>query len=317
MKKFMKQWMTLALAVMMLVTAVPMGNVEAKAKKLGKKDFEYTFEGKKHDFVTEKKQYEWSWFVFYDIPESKYCKDPGKTMKTKRNVKLGSTESKVTKQYGKATKKKVSKTERYYKKIKYDVPEIDTSNWKNYLEYTYKKGKDNYKLRFYLDKKNKVTAFVYFKNLHKIDNYPNTEGKVNLSFKAPKGKKIKTKTIGGKKVYILPKGTQLCWNKKKGVTCSLAQYNKTGKKVATGYASFYKNETYPQYSSIPNQNMEDVLKRMYRVNSKTGYTMTSKNGTLKYINPNKLGGYRYFVMTCNNYGESGKKAPYLIYFRYE
>ena len=31
MKKFMKQWMTLALAVMMLVTAVPMGNVEAKA----------------------------------------------------------------------------------------------------------------------------------------------------------------------------------------------------------------------------------------------------------------------------------------------
>lgn len=54
MKKFMKQWMTLALAVMMLVTAVPMGNVEAKAKKLGKKDFEYTFEGKKHDFVTEK-----------------------------------------------------------------------------------------------------------------------------------------------------------------------------------------------------------------------------------------------------------------------
>lgn len=43
MKKFMKQWMTLALAVMMLVTAVPMGNVEAKAKKLSKKDFEYTF----------------------------------------------------------------------------------------------------------------------------------------------------------------------------------------------------------------------------------------------------------------------------------
>lgn len=317
MKKFMKQWMTLALAVMMLVTAVPMGNVEAKAKKLGKKDFEYTFEGKKHDFVTEKKQYEWSWFVFYDIPESKYCKDPGKTMKTKRNVKLGSTESKVTKQYGKATKKKVSKTERYYKKIKYDVPEIDTSNWKNYLEYTYKKGKDNYKLRFYLDEKNKVTAFAYFKNLHKIDNYPNTEGKVNVSFKAPKGKKIKTETIGGKKVYILPKGTQLCWNKKKGVSCSLVQYNKTGKKVATGYTSFYKNETYPQYSSIPNQNMEDVLKRMYRVNSKTGYTMTSKNGTLKYINPNKLDGYRYFVMTCNNSGESGKKAPYLIYFRYE
>ena len=142
MKKFMKQWMTLALAVMMLVTAVPMGNVEAKAKKLGKKDFEYTFEGKKHDFVTEKKQYEWSWFVFYDIPESKYCKNPGKTMKTKRNVKLGSTESKVTKQYGKATKKKVSKTERYYKLIKYDHPALDTSTWKNYLEYTYKKGKD-------------------------------------------------------------------------------------------------------------------------------------------------------------------------------
>lgn len=318
MKKFMKQWMTLALAVMMLVTAVPMGNVEAKAKKLGKKDFEYTFEGKKHDFVTEKKQYEWSWFVFYDIPESKYCKDPGKTMKTKRNVKLGSTESKVTKQYGKATKKKVSKTERYYKKIKYDVPEIDTSNWKNYLEYTYKKGKDKYKLRFYLDKKNKVTAFVYFKNLHKIDNYPNTEGKVNLSFKAPKGKKIKTKTIGGKKVYILPKGTQLCWNKKKGVTYIVEQYNKTGDIIAIGgYECFVKYNNRYDDITTPYKNMEDVLKKLCRLDPKTGMGITSKNGAWIFINPNKLGGYRYFVMKCDNDGESGKKAPYLIYFRYE
>lgn len=141
MKKFMKQWMTLALAVMMLVTAVPMGNVEAKAKKLGKKDFEYTFEGKKHDFVTEKKQYEWSWFVFLNVPESKYCKDSGGTAKAKRGIKLGSTEAKVTKQYGKATKKKVSKTERLFRQIKYEFPTWDTSTWKNYLEYTYKKGR--------------------------------------------------------------------------------------------------------------------------------------------------------------------------------
>ena len=301
MKKFMKQWMTLALAVMMLVTAVPMGNVEAKAKKLGKKDFEYTFDGKKHDFVTEHKQYEWGGYVIYDVPESKYCKDPGGTAKAKRGIKVGSTEAKVTKQYGKTTKKKVSKTERCFKTIKYDLPAIDTSNWKNYLEYTYKKGKDNYKLR-----------------LHKIYNYPNTEGKLNVSFKAPKGKKIKTETIGGKKVYILPKGTQLCWNKKKGVTYIVEQYNKTGDIIAIGgYECFVKYNNRYDDITTPYKNMEDVLKKLCRLDPKTGMGITSKNGAWIFINPNKLGGYRYSVMKCDNDGESGKKAPYLIYFRYE
>ena len=125
MKKFVKQWMTLALAVMMLVTAVPMGKVEAKAKKLGKSDFEYTLDGKKQNFLTESQEYEWWWHVFYDIPGSKYCKGFGGTAKAKRGIKLGSTEAKITKQYGKTTKKKVSKTERYYKSIKYDLPAIE------------------------------------------------------------------------------------------------------------------------------------------------------------------------------------------------
>lgn len=138
MKKFMKQWMTLALAVMMLVTAVPMGNVEAKAKKLSKKDFEITRDGKKDNFLTLSKEFEASHWYFYKITDtknSKYVKEGNfKNVKTKRNVKMGSTETAVMKQYGKAKKKKVSKTEKCFKQIKYGQPAVDTSAWKNYLE---------------------------------------------------------------------------------------------------------------------------------------------------------------------------------------
>ena len=90
MKKFMKQWMTLALAVMMLVTAVPMGNVEAKAKKLSKKDFEITRDGKKYNFLTASKESEglhWYFNENTDTKNSKYFKGSFKTVKTKRNVK--------------------------------------------------------------------------------------------------------------------------------------------------------------------------------------------------------------------------------------
>lgn len=316
MKKFMKQWMTLALAVMMLVTAVPMGNVEAKAKKLSKKDFQYTVDGKKQDFLTESKEYGWWWHVFYDIPESKYCKGAVATVKTKRGIKLGSTEAKVTKQYGKTTKKKVSKTERFFKTIKYDFPTIDTSNWKNYLEYTYKKGKDNYKLRFYLDKKNKVTAFAYFKNLHKTYNYPNKEAKSGIYFKAPSGKKVTTKIIGGKKVYIIPKGTKVCQNKKKrniifdGV--GISQYSVKGKLIATS-----------DTEGIPNgEKIEEVLKWAYLWDAKKGEPVWSnpERREVKHVNPKKLGSYRYFIIACyENDGSEGavKLAPQIIYFRYE
>lgn len=319
MKKFMKQWMTLALAVMMLVTAVPMGNVEAKAKKLGKKDFEITRDGKKYNFLTASKESEglhWYFNENTDTKNSKYFKGSFKTVKTKRNVKLESTEATVMKQYGKAKKKKVSKTERYFKQIKYGQPAVDTSAWKNYLEYTYKQGKDNYKIRFYLNKKNKVTAIVYLKNLNKAYNYPNKEAKSGIYFKAPSGKKVTTKIIGGKKVYIIPKGTKVCQNKKKrniimdGVRIS--QYSVKGELIADSDSE-----------GIPNgEKIEEVLKKAYLWDAKKGEPVWSKpeRREPKRVNPKKLGSYRYFTIACYEvYGGEGavELAPQIIYLRYE
>lgn len=316
MKKFMKQWMTLALAVMMLVTAVPMGNVEAKAKKLSKKDFEITRDGKKDNFLTLSKEFEASHWYFYKITDtknSKYVKEGNfKTVKTKRNVKMGSTETAVMKQYGKAKKKKVSKTEKCFKQIKYGQPAVDTSAWKNYLEYTYKQGKDNYKIRFYLNKKNKVTAIVYIKNLNKFYNFPNKEVDAGLRFKAPSGKKITTKTIGGKKVYIIPKGTKIYYDKKyedqkKHCTFYCCQYDVYGEvKAMSG------GEENPPSSGKIEDMIEDYC--AIRDLKKGGWKMNSKN-ELQKLNINKLGKYRYFMMEF--YSWSGELAPQIIYFRYK
>lgn len=322
MKKFMKQWMTLALAVMMLVTAVPMGNVEAKAKKLSKKDFQYTVDSKKHNFLTESKKSATYYQILYTYSDTKsgkskkYCKGTVDTVKTKRNIKWGSTETAVMKQYGKAKKKKVSKTEKCFKFIKYDCYTVDTSAWKNYLEYNYKQGKDKYKLRFYLDKKNNVTAIIYIKNLNKWYNYPNKEAESGIYFKAPSGKKVTTKIIGGKKVYIIPKGTKVCQNKKKrniimdGV--GISQYSVKGELKATSDSE-----------GIPNgETIEEVLKRAYLWDAKKGEPVWSnpERREVKHVNPKKLGSYRYFTIACYEIdGSEGavKLAPQIIYFRYE
>lgn len=315
MKKFMKQWMTLALAVMMLVTAVPMGNVEAKAKKLSKKDFQYTVDGKKHNFLTEAKEYEEIDACLYEYPDTrngkskKYCKGTVNTVKTKRNIKWGSTETAVMKQYGKTKKKKVSKTERYFKYIKYAWYTIDTSAWKNYLEYNYKQGKDNYKIRFYLDKKDTVTAITYIKNLNKFYNYPNKEAESGIYFKAPSGKKVTTKIIGGKKVYIIPKGTRVCQNKKKrniiGDGVRISQYGMKGELKAAS-----------EQEGIPNgEKIEEVLKWAFLWDAKKDELVWSKR-----VNPKKLGSYRYFTIACYEIvgGEgSVELAPQIIYFRYK
>lgn len=326
MKKFMKQWMTLALAVMMLVTAVPMGNVEAKAKKLSKKDFQYTVDGKKQNFLTESKKSEVDCQTLYEYPgtrngkSKKHCKGTINTVKTKRNIKWGSTEAAVMKQYGKAKKKKVSKTERYFKYIKYDCYTIDTSAWKNYLEYNYKQGKDKYKIRFYLDKKDTVTAITYIKNLNKWYNYPNKEIKSGLSFKAPSGKKVTTKTIGGKKVYIIPKGTKIYMNQKKANVSysdfTISQYDTKGKIIAHSDLLGLGVIGGVKYGF---QSIEEHLRWVYPWDAEKDEPIRQKSGQVKSINIKKLGSYRYFVIYCFSHSVSSEEelAPQIIYFRYK
>ena len=76
----------------------------------------------------------------------------------------------------------------------------NTSGWKKYLEYSYKKNtKNERRLRFYLNKNDKVTAIVYIYKHNKFK----LSGKIvdiGFSFQAPSGKKITTKKVGGKTV---------------------------------------------------------------------------------------------------------------------
>lgn len=134
----------------------------------------------------------------------------------------------------------VGKKDIVYKYYKYDPSGhgLDISTWKKYLDYNYKKGSDQYKIRFYLNAKNKVTAIFFIKNIDTFYAYPNKEVKCGMVFKTPKGKKVSKKKINGKTVYLVPKGTKISFNSNRS-KLALKQmyldyflsYNKYGKSV--------------------------------------------------------------------------------------
>lgn len=240
----MKKWRRLFSAVFMLAmlaTLMPAENVQAAKTAPGKlsvEDFVKTYpSGEKSDFLEQSKDNE----LYYSFtPKFTDTKGENSTLKTNRNVKLGSTEAFVKKQYGNAAKVKAGKKDKFYKLVKYEYPAVDISIWKNYLEYTYKNGSDNYIIRFYLNKKNKVVAIVYTKNLDQFYEYPNKEATApKLTFQAPKGKKITTKKINGKKVYMLPRGTKIKKTGDSNYASWLGLYDENGDLMARSADGVY------------------------------------------------------------------------------
>ncbi len=321
-----KQKISMLLVLAMLVTLIPVGNVQAKSKnpaKLGAKDFVYTYGGRKEDAIKGLKSFDQgqgAYLLESKITDTKNVKSSGKSLKTNRNVKEGSTESYVIKQYGKTSKVKVKQSERFYKCIKYNAPGIDTSAWKNYLEYTYKKGSDKYRLRFYLDKKNKVTAIVYILNFTKFYNYPNKELNMGLTFQAPKGKKVTTKTINGKKTYIIPQGTKIKF--KKGAM-SKSEFSKVN----------YYISMYDVYGKVMGGYDGDNLWQdghfiqqgeSFDIGALMDGRMYTSDGTYKKINMKKPGKYLYFSLACMETKMDSKlnqivhnKAPAIYYFKFK
>lgn len=310
-----KQKISMLLVLAMLVTLIPVGNVQAKGKspaKLEEKDFVYTYDGKKANFISQSKMRETNYL--FDSKDADVKSSTNSSLKTNRKVKVGSTESYVKKQYGKTAKVKVNKKERLYKYIKYNNPTADISVWKNYLEYNYKKGSDKYKLRFYLDKKNKVTAIVYVKNLEKYYNYPNKELNPGLTFQAPK--KITTKTINGKKVYIIPRGTKISFKKgavSKSVfnrmSVSIDMYDLYGTKTAWYKEMYIPDSSGNRIKQGKNYDLYTVMDGHMRAD---GYD----------LDMGKLGSYLYFAMTFDDsrWGIGGpirSKAPSIYYFKFQ
>lgn len=318
MKNKLKRILTAVLAVMVMV--VSMGSAEVNAAtpaKLGKSDFVYSYSGKKTDFLKFSKEGEWAYYVYASLTSrGNECKGKIKDFTTKRKVKDGSSLAFVKKKYGNQKLKKIKSTTGFYKGVKYDEPQLDISSWKNYLAYSYKSGKDTYKLIFCFNKKNKVAGIIYLKNAKNLRKYPNKEINVGLRFKAPEGKKVTTKKIGGKKVYLLPKGTTVYYDKKYADEKSLCDC------FYTQYDIYGGTKALSETDGLPSGKLKDGgIKYCYLWDSKkdTPKYKDKKNYELQYINMNKLGKYRYFTLyifqVCAS--EDGKEyAPQIIYFKF-
>ena len=93
---------------------------------------------------------------------------PAKILKTYRGVVLGDTKKTVTKKYGNAKFKKVNcSTDRFYSIILirgYTSAASLIKKCSYYVDYIYKKAANEYRLRFYFDKKNTIKTIGYIKN---------------------------------------------------------------------------------------------------------------------------------------------------------
>lgn len=306
MKITLKRTLAMGLmAIMFALTFFPANVAFAAPKKMSLEDFYY--------YLPDGS--DWSFMEVED--EGPRMELLGEDCKTKRGIKVGDKASKVTSKYGKTTKKKVSNKDSFTKFMSYysEYYEKDTSKWKYYLEYTYKKGTKNSRtLRFYLNAKNKVVDVLY---IHRI-NYFKLNKKsidIDLKFVAPKGKKITTKKIGGKKVQILPNGTKIKYNNKKvpkdswgynyGLMFDIKQINNKGKEI--GKLDYPITIGFIKNNSV----FDELLER--EMNS-----VSAKDGAYKGdLDMNKLGKYKYFKMTIyDNDWEDGFDKPVTRYFKY-
>ena len=293
------------MAIMFALTIIPSKVAFAEPKKMEYEDFFY--------YLPDGS--DWSFMEVED--EGPRMQLLGEGCKTKRGIKVGDKASKVISKYGKADKKKVNNKDSFTKFMSYysDYYEKDTSKWKYFLEYTYKKGTKNSRtLRFYLNAKNKVVDVLY---IHRIKYFKlNTKSvNIDLKFEAPEGQKITTKKIGGKKVQILPEGTIMKYNDKKvakdswgynyGLMFDISQINNKGKEIG--------NLDIP--ITIGNIDNNIVFEELL---AKEMNSVSAKDGAYKGdLDMSKLGKYKYFKLTIyDNNWEDGFDKPLTKYFKY-
>lgn len=284
-----------------LFTLLSANSVLAKTKtpaKLSAKDFIYTENDKKVDFLKTSKKHDWAYQFFWWVSDPAYAADRS-VEKTSRNVEVGkSTASFIKKKYGEAKKVKVSSKDKFYKIIDNEKVTVDTSTWDSYMEYTYKKDKDSYRLRFYLDKKNKVMAFACLKNLQSMYSYPNKKCEAAVTFLASTGDQAETKAINGKNVYILPDEAKILYKEsslpeeKETVVTWVQQWGKDG--VLISEKSFIVLEP-GEYDA------KKLIEDTYGIDTE------------------KQDDYLYFTMqVCSaNEDVSSKYGPKYYYFRFE
>lgn len=303
MKKYVKSFLAGVLALAVMITAIPAQTVSAKPASMSKKDFSYTYTG------SGEKMY----FTDMDDVDGRVTILTDKNVKTNRGVKVGSKLSAVKSKYGKITSKKFDTKESFNKYIKqYDFQYgVNTSAWKKYLEYSYKKNKkDDRRLRFYFDKNDKVTAIVYIYKHSKFKLSGKTVD-IGFSFQAPNGKKITTKTVDGKKVQVLPKNTKIKYNKSKvpefGLLGNIIQVDTKGRDCASAMIPLnLNNSQYKSGTKVTNVMNSAILNKY-----------DPKTGDYKGdVNLKKLGKYNYFKFVIYDVNaKGGYDTPAIYYFR--
>lgn len=299
MNKRIKRWIAGVLTVVFMITVMPVQMIWAAPKKLSMQDFCYTY-------GTEK-----MYFTDMDEENGRISSLSEKNVKTNRGIAVGSKLSDVTRKYGKASKKKFGKKDSFDKYIKqyYFQYGISISNWKNYVEYTYKKGtKDDRRLRFYLDKNDKVVTVIY---IYKYSKYKLTKKTVDIgfSFEVPEGQQIQTKKIAGKTVSILPASTEIQFDNAKlpefGVLGQINMYDTKGR--ACGETSVPLN--FNNASCASGTKIETILENeFHKYNPKTR----------EYIKTNvkKLGKYNYLEFIIYDIDvKGGYDIPARYYFK--
>lgn len=265
MKNLKKRLISLGLAIMVACTVVPALPANAAVKKLSQADFKcqvnvekgtYNYEKgkfvstggkwKTHNYASEIGACGYAFVtpkVSTEIPNTQsYVSQTGYTsegwetnFKTSRGIKKNSTKKQVVAAYGKGTVVKIKndKFMTFYKNSNAVIYE-NVCAMKNYqyaIEYTYaKKSSEKWTIRFYFDKSDKCKAVLYSKKLSTYLKKTTAASPFKMSFAAPKGKTIATKTIAGHKVKVLPKNSSLKLSGNRNVyDVNVLYYDKQGK----------------------------------------------------------------------------------------
>ena len=164
----MKKLMLTAILVLTMVLAGAQ-SVFAAAP-LAKSDFTKSYGKNKVNFIKMSSEYDA--YYYYTVTTMGNKKEaPKKLFTTKRGITFNSSRKKIVSKYGAA---ELKKTDLANDVIFQDIrkSEGDNSSYvklfkkmKWYMEYSYRRNKTDYLLRFYLDRNKKVKVIMYVKDL--------------------------------------------------------------------------------------------------------------------------------------------------------
>ncbi|MEG1991877.1 MAG: Ig-like domain-containing protein [Acetivibrio sp.] len=139
--------------------------------------------------------------------------------------------------------------------------------------------------------------------------------KVGIQYKTPDGSKVKTETINGKKVSIIPKGTTFSLDKKTSGKFGFLMYNITQNSDKGKFAT----ENCDMNGKYGKRNIDKVVENASKLkwNKKDEYWEADQKKT---INMNDLGDYDYFAINISDVGGEStvlQEGIVTYYFKYK